>query len=991
MKIYIFSAFLLLLVSILKAQETSIRVEYISFPTYPFSDPDPVARPGKIYPYFRFDGYSTQPVMQKHKMVVMENRWIKLWIAPDIGGKIWGALDKSTGKYFIYFNKVVKFREIAMRGPWTSGGIEFNFGSIGHAPSTANPVDYTIRNNKDGSVSCFLGATDLTSVTDWQVEVRLPSDKSLFETHSTWNNPTNLKTSLYHWQTAAADATDDLQYYFPGNAYIDHGGNVFDWPLMADGRDISLYRNNNYGTYHSYHVLGEYTDWFAGYYHKSNTGFGHWSRYPYKPGKKIWIWGLSRQGEIWKDLLTDPSGGNEQYTEIQTGLLFNQEADESTMSPFKHAFMIPGQVETFTESWFPISETKGVSCISKEGILNLIDEGNGFRLIFQSLVYLKDTLQVFDSSGKQITVIPVSLEPEQHLESKIGAMPADVRIKLKNGELYFEPERLKRSALDRPVRIDSSFDWGSVYGLYTRGIEKSRQRLYTEARTWLNKCITKDPSYIPAYNALADIDFREMKYDSAENKILKVISFDTYDPDANFMYGNLLTLKKEYNKARDAYGVTLRSPGYRSASLNELALIALKEGRFGEARDYLSEALKFSSADKNILMTSAVTARLSHDPEGHKVLLQKLADLDPLSHFVAFEKYLVSKDTVLLHTLRSGIQREFDRDIYTGQSLWYHNISLEEDALSIIRLAPADPMCDYLAAYLEYFVKDMESSAFYLNRALDADDRLVFPYRMEYTDILKWAYQQRHEWKTKYYMALLYWSRGQNEKALTLFNDCSDLPDSPSFYMSRARFYIQMGIGAEKDYLLAIRHSEKEWRAYHLLHEYYMSAKDYDGALSISQEAMNIFSGSYIIRTDHSKSLLNRGRYSECIDLLKHTEILPFEGAAYGRSIWRQANLLEAIRLINGRNIKKAEKNIAAARLWPENLGVGKPYITDELYEDLLDAICGYKSGKSSAIDKTGPLISRLTQQETASVSADYNDGKILTGIHSLLDSCDLK
>lgn len=36
----------------------------------------------------------------------------------------------------------MKFRDIAMRGPWTSGGIEFNFGIIGHAPTTSTPVDY---------------------------------------------------------------------------------------------------------------------------------------------------------------------------------------------------------------------------------------------------------------------------------------------------------------------------------------------------------------------------------------------------------------------------------------------------------------------------------------------------------------------------------------------------------------------------------------------------------------------------------------------------------------------------------------------------------------------------------------------------------------------------------------------------------------------------------------------------------------------------------
>ena len=45
-------------------------------------------------------------------------------ILPEVGGKIWSAIEKSTGKSFIYYNHVVKFRDVAMRGPWTSGGIE---------------------------------------------------------------------------------------------------------------------------------------------------------------------------------------------------------------------------------------------------------------------------------------------------------------------------------------------------------------------------------------------------------------------------------------------------------------------------------------------------------------------------------------------------------------------------------------------------------------------------------------------------------------------------------------------------------------------------------------------------------------------------------------------------------------------------------------------------------------------------------------------------
>ena len=83
----------------------------------------------------------------------MENKHIEVYVLPQAGGKVWGAIDKSNGEEFIYRNEVMKFRNISLRGPWTSGGIEFNFGVIGHTPSTATPVDYITRRNSDGSVT----------------------------------------------------------------------------------------------------------------------------------------------------------------------------------------------------------------------------------------------------------------------------------------------------------------------------------------------------------------------------------------------------------------------------------------------------------------------------------------------------------------------------------------------------------------------------------------------------------------------------------------------------------------------------------------------------------------------------------------------------------------------------------------------------------------------------------------------------------------------
>ena len=181
----------------IKESKETIRI-------YPFSDPDPVAilaqsgsweRNARLYPYHFFDGFSETAVLKDWAVVRMENPYIKLAVLPEVGGKIWGASEKSTDKEFIYTNHVLKFRQIALRGPRTSGGVEFNFGIVGHAPSCATPVNYLMRKNSDGSVSCIVGTMNLPSRTRWAVTITLPKDKAFVETRAFWYDPTPLNQS----------------------------------------------------------------------------------------------------------------------------------------------------------------------------------------------------------------------------------------------------------------------------------------------------------------------------------------------------------------------------------------------------------------------------------------------------------------------------------------------------------------------------------------------------------------------------------------------------------------------------------------------------------------------------------------------------------------------------------------------------------------------------------------------------------------------------
>ena len=198
----------------LQAGESKINEEQWEIKTYPFSDPDPVpilVRNPKIYPYHAFNKFSHTGQQQSWKVVRLENPWLQLFLLPEVGGKIYGAIEKSTGKEFVYLNKVLKFRQIALRGPWTSGGIEFNFGIVGHTPAGATPVDYLLRENPDGSVSCVIGNLDLPSRTRWSVTITLPNDKAFFETRSLWYNPSPFHQSYYVWLNDAIKA--GAKYY----------------------------------------------------------------------------------------------------------------------------------------------------------------------------------------------------------------------------------------------------------------------------------------------------------------------------------------------------------------------------------------------------------------------------------------------------------------------------------------------------------------------------------------------------------------------------------------------------------------------------------------------------------------------------------------------------------------------------------------------------------------------------------------------------------
>ncbi|MBS0011299.1 MAG: DUF5107 domain-containing protein [Bacteroidales bacterium] len=942
--------------------------------TYPYGDPDPVPRPGKIYPYFRFDSFAVDPVQREWNMVIMENEWIKLWLAPEIGGKVYGALDKKTGKAFIYHNSVVKFRDIAMRGPWTSGGIEINFGSIGHAPTTAGTVDYFTRINPDSSVSCFVGALDLPSRTEWRTEIYLPPDKAWFETRATWVNPSTQSTSLYHWMNASADVADDLRFYFPGTNYIDHSGKLFPWPTDKNGRDISLYRNNNFGGDHSYHILGKYTDWFGGYYEKSDYGFGHFSLYPIKAGKKIWMWALSRQGAIWENLLTD-TAFNGQYTEIQTGLLYNQAGQSSTYSPFKHLEFEPGSEISFVDRWFPVSDISGLKHISDLFALNITEQEKGKKLLLYSLAYITDTLDIITESGYQVSR-PLSLMPADTLSIDVDSEDdiSKIFLRFKGLEIYKGDDRAY--ALERPLESEH-FEWASVYGLYYQAMEYSRQRDYAKAENYLRRCIEEDPYFMPAYAKLAELQIRKFKYDEAEMLAKKVLAFDAYDPTANIIYAGLLEKKGDLKRAADAYGMAMLSSGFYNLCINNLALLSIRGNELYKAKEYLDHAAGAGINTRQLKLTKLVWARKAGYDSLFTATYKDITDLDPLNHFARFENYLLNENDSLEYEFTRYIRNEFSAQTYLEMACRYINLEIFDEAYSLLELSPSDPLVSLYLAYLADMLGENDLSDQHLDTLLNSGIDFVFPFRAETEHILNWAAGRTGSWKMNYYRALIYWNAGDMEKARHFFSLDSNEADAWQYYIARGDFFQAADdLAAERDYREAFRMAASEWRTNHKLVTFYLSKGFTSRALELSGEAYKKFRGNYIIEFDHARSLLARDSIYRCIDVLKEIVLLPHEGAWQGRDLWKKANILASLDNYWYGRIDEAAQYIEDAYKWPENLGVGKPYRVDERLPDFVRAMVIIKKGETDEARDLYERIIRICTDEYDCIDS-YNILKV--------------
>jgi len=896
----------LFLIAGMTAMAQSVIVKDTTITTYAYSDPDPIPRTGKIYPYERFQTFDNEGTPKTWKMVVLENEFLRVKIFPQIGGKIWSIYDKTAKNELFYDNKVIKFRDIAMRGPWTSGGIEFNYGIIGHAPSCSHPVDYKTEKKSDGSVSCYIGVTELLTRTRWMVEINLPKNAVWLRTRSFWHNYSGTFQPYYTWANSGVTASDDLKLIYPGPYSIGHEGEVESYPIDSENHNMSNYNEQAFGIDKSLHVCGSQKGYFGVYWQKNDCGMLHFALRDEKLGRKFFSWAQSEQGSIWKDLLTDT---NPQYVELQSGRLFNQNSGGSVQTPFKQFFFTPFGTDEWNDYWLPFSHIGNVDNMTLRAVTHIEKQNGKTKVGIYPLQALQGKLLIKDKQGKELASENVNLAPAKAFNKEFSLTADVASISIDNHEIWSADNR----DTDRPNTILKDFKLNTAQGYMTHGRYLAGMREYREAEEKVDSALAKDPTLLDALNLKAMLCLQRMDYQNAYDYAGKALAIDTYNPTANYINGLAAwKLNKDYN-AMDRFELAALTSELRSAAYTRLAEIHFTRGDRELAADYAKKSLVGNQYNITAL-------KLLYQCNPDEQLLSQIESLDRLSHYPDAERLLAGKITA--ETFDKSISEELHWQNYLEFAIFFHRLGLDQKAINMLKACPSP---NALVSLWMAFLKNDKAAIATAEKA--AIDR-VFPFREESYEPLKWAVDNGGKWQSRYLLAMLLDFR-QNKNAARLLLEKDDSSDFAPYYAYRYTLNSKVE-ELEKAHQL----DPKQWRYICDLGHYYIIHDDCKKALSILGPYYNANKKNCHVACMYIQALMDNNNYAKADQIISSLEVLPFEGQSDTHTTYHNIKMALAKQCLAKKQYKKAIRYAEEAKLWPKNLGVGKPYEVNTEEED---------------------------------------------------------
>ncbi|MFC4137889.1 MULTISPECIES: DUF5107 domain-containing protein [unclassified Microbacterium] len=703
---------------------------------------------GRVYPMPFVEGVAREATDHAWRAVHLENRYIRVTVLPELGGRIYTGYDKTTGYDFFYRNHVIKPALVGLDGPWISGGVEFNWPQH-HRPGTYFPTDADLVLGDDGSATVWCRDHDPFARMTGIHGIRLHADRSVVEILGRFHNRTEQMQTFLWWANAAVRVHDDYQSFFPQDVgfVADHARRAItafpqadrpyygvDYPAAAAERPgadrIDRYANIPAPT--SYMVVDTKGEFFGGYDHAAGAGVVHWADRRISPGKKQWTWGDSPFGHAWDRHLTDADGP---YVELMAGVYTDNQPDFS--------WLRPGEVKRMRQVWFPIPAIGIAHQANEDAALHVSLEEPGFAGIRLAVTRpTAATVRVLVGRD-QIWSDAADVAPGQVAEFRLalpeGTDAADVRVEVRSGTRLVLEWRLLEGSAEEPWLATvppSPAETGSVDELYLTGLHLEQYRHPTRSPLpYWQEAIRRDPGDSRTRLALAWRAYRSGAYAEAEEHLRIAIARATArnerlrDTEPYYLLGLVLIRLDRPEEAAEAFGRASWDGAWHRASAFEGACLLARNGLVAQARRD-GDAAAADGSEPRLAALRIVLARRDGDPDAAAdVLTAELAAGIPDDLIRYLAAGTLPSDGGRLIDLALDLARFGERDA----------------ALSVLQeaaLAPATPtgghaaIAHYLrACLLEASGRSGEAAAA-RSDARGADRRWVFPAGLDVHDAL---------------------------------------------------------------------------------------------------------------------------------------------------------------------------------------------------------------------------------------------------------------
>ena len=724
---------------------------------------------GRVYPLPFHDRISAEPVRRAWRAVHLENRWLRLMLLPDLGGRIHIAVDRTNGYDLFYRNDVIKPALVGLAGPWISGGVELNWPQH-HRPGTYLPTDVSIEEEADGSVTVWCSDHDPLSRMKGMHGVRLSPDRAAIELRVRLYNRSELTQTFLWWANVAVRTHADYQSFFPSDVrqVADHARRAttsfpasdgyyygIDYAARADGLTfaedgtpvpadrLDWYRNIPVPT--SYMCVGSDADFFGGYDHRDRAGVVHVADRRVAVGKKQWTWGDGAFGHAWERNLTDDGS---HYLELMAGVFTDNQPDFS--------WLAPGETKVFSQFWYPIQEIGPAVAANLDAAVSLDvrspQEGDPSGVSARVGVVVTRraapvAIDLLDAAGKVLATGSVTVAPGTpgilELELERGLDPSTVGVRLlRDGAelLAWAPLTAAPAPIDPATEPPAPEEISSVEELYLTGLHIAQFRHPTRSPLpYWTEALCRDPGHSLTHTALAGRAYSEGRYRDAEASARAALARMTRrngnptDSSAHYLLGLALRRLGRVREAYDAFGKASWNLGWRASAGYQMAVLDVAAGRDGEALHRLADVLRTEPEHLQARALRVIALRRSGRADEAQSFLAETLALDPLDWW--------SRDL-------NGEPLSCDAQTCLDIALEYASCGLLDDALRLLDRAaereparasgaPATgPLLGFHAAALHERRGDQAAARSARDDAHLADASWCFPVRLDDADVL---------------------------------------------------------------------------------------------------------------------------------------------------------------------------------------------------------------------------------------------------------------